>query len=296
MTTMICMRGYSGSGKSTQAQIIADELQGIRVCRDDIRFMLLGKYWTGIKADEERVSVVEKAAVMAAINDKLPVIIDATHLEPRYLRAWAKLAGLHGYSFKVADVKASVDTCIHRDSDRNRSVGAQVIKNQAKRHPMNSWPTIEAYGPVVEPYVPLHGSVSAVMCDLDGTLAINTSGRSPYVYDRVEEDTVDPVVKELLAHHKNIGDLVILCSGRDDSCKPETERWLKANNITWDELHMRAPEKGQKRPDWWVKLELFDDNIRQKYDIKVVYDDRKQVVDIWRRIGLRVFQVAPGNF
>lgn len=36
----------------------------------------------------------------------------------------------------------------------------------------------------------------------------------------------------------------------------------------------------------------------KKYSIDTGYvlDDRRQVVDAWRAIGLTVFQVAPGNF
>ena len=33
-----------------------------------------------------------------------------------------------------------------------------------------------------------------------------------------------------------------------------------------------------------------------KEDIVTIYDDRQQVVDMWREEGLTAFQVAEGNF
>jgi hypothetical protein len=43
-------------------------------------------------------------------------------------------------------------------------------------------------------------------------------------------------------------------------------------------------------------LNLRFNHIRPNYDVKYVIDDRDQVVDMWRSLGLRVLQVAPGNF
>ena len=50
------------------------------------------------------------------------------------------------------------------------------------------------------------------------------------------------------------------------------------------------------RADWIVKKELFVDEISNIYDVKFVLDDRQQVVDMWRSLGLTCFQVAEGNF
>ena len=50
------------------------------------------------------------------------------------------------------------------------------------------------------------------------------------------------------------------------------------------------------RKDAAVKLEIFDREIRNRWNVVAVFDDRQQVVDAWRSIGLAVFQVAPGDF
>jgi len=55
-------------------------------------------------------------------------------------------------------------------------------------------------------------------------------------------------------------------------------------------------EVGDMRKDRIVKLELFNEHIRHNYRVVAVWDDRKQVVEMWRALGLTVFHVADGNF
>jgi hypothetical protein len=59
-------------------------------------------------------------------------------------------------------------------------------------------------------------------------------------------------------------------------------------------VFMRAT--GDQRKDSIIKQELFDRHILGKYNIKFVLDDRNQVVNMWRSLGLTVFQVAEGDF
>jgi hypothetical protein len=83
-------------------------------------------------------------------------------------------------------------------------------------------------------------------------------------------------------------------SGRSDEYRTVTGRWLIDNALPVDGLYMRAA--GDHRKDSVVKHELFDKHIRSTYNVLGVFDDRNQVVEMWRAIGLTVFQVADGNF
>jgi hypothetical protein len=56
-----------------------------------------------------------------------------------------------------------------------------------------------------------------------------------------------------------------------------------------DELWMRA--EGDRRPDDIVKAELFDAHVRDRYDVRFV-----RVVALWRRMNLKCWQVAYGEF
>jgi len=82
----------------------------------------------------------------------------------------------------------------------------------------------------------------AIICDIDGTLA-HIGERSPYDWHRVGEDTLDQVVIDILRHFNDR--VIILVSGRDESCRNETQQWLSDNKVPFQHLYMR-PEKDNK--------------------------------------------------
>lgn len=303
--TLTAMRGYPGSGKSTKAREIAAESGAVVVCRDDLRKMLHDTYWSGKSALEDQVTIAERAAVKGYLAEGVSVIVDATHLNPRYLRKWAKLAAQYGAEFVRVDVTTPVEECIGRDYQRmlagGRYVGEDVIRRMAKDHPVANWPNIQApptFDP--KPVEWIDGLPEAIIVDIDGTVA-HMAGRSPYDYSQVHTDTVDEHVRWLV--NKLATDLdfrILFVSGRDDSCRMETIAWLNKHRIEWDQLHMRPTgakdNHGNKLPDYLVKYDLFDQNIRGKYNVRFVLDDRDQVVNLWRSLGLKCLQVQPGDF
>lgn len=135
----------------------------------------------------------------------------------------------------------------------------------------------------------------AVLVDIDGTLAIRTGDRSPFDWSRVGEDDPNPPVIELVQIIRAAGQhRIILMSGRDESCRTQTEMWLDAQQVPFDELYMR-PEK-DNRKDSIVKEELYRKHVDGRYDVAFIVDDRNQVVAMWRSLGLSCFQVAEGDF
>ena len=137
-----------------------------------------------------------------------------------------------------------------------------------------------------------------VICDIDGTLAI--MNRHPFDWKNVDKDYLNPVVSLHLQEHKEKERRIILMSGRDNSSRELTEKWLKDNAVPYDELHMRGDlYKGggdDYRKDSIVKEELYNEYVKGKYNVIVVYDDRSSVVDLWRSLGLDCFQVNYGDF
>ncbi|MBO0676893.1 AAA family ATPase [Mycolicibacterium sp. S2-37] len=298
------MRGYSGSGKSTRAAEIAKATDAVVVNRDYLRKMLLNEWWTGRPVDEERVTVAERAQVLALLKADVDVVVDATHLNASYLRKWSKMADKLGVEFEVVDVIEDLAVCRQRDHARmlagGRYVGDSVIDKQAKSFPVANWPTVTAQVPFeVIPVEPNPDLQPAIIVDIDGTVA-HMTGRSPYDYSRVSEDVVDPIIRDLVNHMDNQGYWVLFVSGRDHTCREDTEQWLNDNGIWWDHLFMRPAgakdERGNKLPDYKVKHDLFNQNIRGKWDVKFVLDDRDQVVELWRKMGLKCLQVQPGDF
>ena len=65
-------------------------------------------------------------------------------------------------------------------------------------------------------------------------------------------------------------------------------------DVVFDALYMR--QQGDYRQDSIVKVELLQ-QIRDKYGNPYLwFDDRQQVVDAIRAAGVKVLQVAPGDF
>ena len=150
----------------------------------------------------------------------------------------------------------------------------------------------------------IDGAPEAIICDLDGTLAL-IHNRSPY--DASDCDIKDlpniPVIATVLAHFKE-GRKIIFCSGREDKYRPETIRFIEkyctftglvgGHNIISYDLHMRKTDDFRK--DAIIKEEIYSEHIEGKFNVLMVLDDRTSVVQFWRDKGLTCFQVAPGDF
>lgn len=286
MPTFYMTKGLPGSGKSTWAEtfVLGQEAGSVvRVNRDLIRTMLHADRWKGQKTEATTVAARDTLLGLA-MQARLGVISDDTNLDPKLETHFRQLAERYLYDFEIVDFTGvPVKTCIQRDLKRPRSVGEKVIKQMSTRYLEKPF---ELTAP--DPKLPW-----AIVVDIDGTLA-HMVDRSPYDYQLVSSDIVDEVVAELVSSAEQAGYTIIVCSGRDDSCREDTEIWLRKHNIHFDELLMRVT--GDNRKDSIVKSEIFDSNIAGRYNVRYVLDDRDQVVEMWRSRGLKVLQVAPGDF
>ena len=59
-------------------------------------------------------------------------------------------------------------------------------------------------------------------------------------------------------------------------------------------VYMR--DKNDSRKDTIIKHEIYENYIKNKFNVRVIYDDRNSVVDMWRSLGLKCFQVQEGDF
>ena len=67
-----------------------------------------------------------------------------------------------------------------------------------------------------------------------------------------------------------------------------------AHDIRIPELFMR--KQGDHRSDDEVKKDIYEKILKNLYTVELVIDDRNQVVNMWRDLGLSCWQVAPGDF
>lgn len=303
MNKFIIVRGISGSGKSTWAR---SQAGAIVVSRDDIRVMLYGSdgpdYYEHpeLKSREAFVTKVERAIITNGLNYGKTVISDNTNIEMKFVNKLAAIGYSVGVPVEVKVFDVSFDTAVARVGKRagmgGRDLPVEVIRKQYDRFVNTK--NAELSKPFdVQPYEGTPGKPKAFLVDIDGTLAHMRDYRSPFDWHKVHLDDVDDVIADIVAalRETNAEDYtVIVMSGRDAVCRPETEEWLNKHGIPFDHLFMR-PE-GDSRKDNIVKAELFDTYVRDNYDVKFVLDDRQQVVDMWRSMGLTCLQVAPGDF
>jgi len=142
----------------------------------------------------------------------------------------------------------------------------------------------------------------AIIVDLDGTLCniehrLNTLKGPRKDWKRffagIPHDSVDNAVKAVLDGLRTTHS-IILCSGRPDTHRPETEQWLKDQGIQYDRLFMR--QRNDQRSDNIVKQIILDFDIKPDYDILFALDDRNSVCKMWRQNGIKCLQVAEGDF
>ena len=145
-----------------------------------------------------------------------------------------------------------------------------------------------------------------IICDIDGTLADCERRRElaqlndgTFDWEVFFNDTLvgkDKLIREVETVARSLygsGYEVFLFTGRPEKLRETTLKWLHTHHITYfHRLLMR--EDGDFRPDHEIKLEMVES--LKDWKILCVMDDRKSVVDMWRKIGLTCFQVAEGDF
>lgn len=278
MIKVILTRGLPASGKTTWSKDIMDKNPGAykRVNKDELRAMLDVGRWSS--TNEKFILKLRDHIILEAVKNGKHVIVDDTNMHPKHevrIRQLVKNLAM----VEVKDFEIDLDTCIQRDLKRSNSVGEKVIRQM---HQQFIAQTIVPYSAGDKPWV--------VLCDLDGTLAL-LNNRNPYDASTCEQDLLNQPIAEIL---RALDLPIFFVSGRQDTYRPQTESWLKQHGFVVSNLHMRPA--GDMRKDSIVKAEIFEHNIRGKYNVKLVLDDRDQVVYMWRSLGLTCLQVNYGDF
>lgn len=93
------------------------------------------------------------------------------------------------------------------------------------------------------------------------------------------------------------GRSVIFLTGRPEKYRQCTFDWIKENDLPLDDRDVLLMRKdGDHRPEYEIKREIYEQKIKDNYKVIGVFEDRQQCVDMWRSLGLTVFQVANGDY
>jgi predicted kinase len=298
---LLLLVGAPGSGKTTFAKyFIRTEENWMRLCRDDFRTMNFADSLMP-KLEEGLISDMLDAAVETLLRKKCNVLLDATHCRAEYLNHYIeKFNDCADISFKCFECSADelITRCNKRQAETGRHVPTTVIKRfvddlkelkatfDFSPRPLTQTACIAEKQDANFP--------KAIICDLDGTLAL-MGNRDPYDAAESDKDALNESVANVLKTFSGKGYNILLVSGREDIFREPTLRFLEKFAVPFQQLWMR-PTKDYRR-DAIIKREIFDREIKGKYYIEFVLDDRDQVVEMWRKdLKLNCFQVNYGAF
>jgi len=248
----------------------------------------------------EQAKALRNVTLSALLAADMDVVVDDIHLADQSVQEVLAVARQFNCLILVYDMSQTpLDEVLHRNSLRDRPVPEDVIAGYHRTFLVGqSFPLpIPPAPPLPEPpqvYVPIEG-VPTYLVDIDGTVALQ-GDRGLYDWDAVGLDRAnDPVIRLLEALDSTGLCQFVFLSARPEICREPTEKWLINHvGVEWGRLFMR--DTGDERPDEVVKMEIFDREIRERYNVVGVFDDRNKVVSMWRSLGLTVFQVADGDF
>ncbi len=151
--------------------------------------------------------------------------------------------------------------------------------------------------------MPTHQKAKAIIVDLDGTLC-NVDHRVHFVQRHPKDwgsfnknmihDDINNWCYELIEAMRIKNYKIVIVTGRDEDYRSQTIEWLRKYKVHFDQLLMR-PSKDY-REDSDIKEELFNQFVKDQYEVTFVLDDRKSVVERWRKLDLVCLQCAPGEF
>lgn len=300
---LILTVGPSGSGKTTWAKMFIDDNPNfINLNRDVIRaeYMANGneRKYKYTKQKEKLVTELQLNMARAAVASGKGVLVSDTNLNVGTRETWREFAMEMGLQVEVKEFDELPHILVARNLLRTDSRPLDVVYRMARS--MREYMGKPIYDKS-EQKVGMIGwravKPHAVVFDIDGTLAHHDGKRSPYAFSEAIDDRPDDYLIDVLRMHKKDGFQIIILTGRESDPSGVSEvtiDWLKKHDVDFDFIWCR--KHGDHRSDAIVKEELFFDHIADDFSVHCVYDDRDQVVHMWRSIGVTCFQVAYGVF
>lgn len=282
--------GIPCSGKSTWAEKFCNENDYREINRDNLRMELFNlESYNDYKMNRFKESLVTDKVndlIQESAQNKKKIVISDTNLNTTYrVNLINKLEDL-GYDVELKVFEVEFFDALKRNDKRvDKFIPRSVMYNMYRRF-MDYQEATLAW----KKYKPNDKLKPAYIVDIDGTIATNDGHRGFFEWDKVGEDKPIQNVIDIINMLYKTGNRIILLSGRDEVCFNETVEWCHKHGVNFDQLYMRP--KGSFEKDRYVKLDLFNEHIRNQYNVLGVFDDRPQVALLWYDLGLTLFKIG----
>ena len=100
---------------------------------------------------------------------------------------------------------------------------------------------------------------------------------------------VNPMVREIAKRFRD-SHAIVLVSGAPDRYEAQTRQWLKRNSVPFDAVFFR-PDWDKRRGAQFKKT-LYEKQLKNLYNVKLVLDDKEDACETWRGFGLECWQLA----
>ena len=297
MQKLYYCKGLPGSGKSTLAKEMVANSNGtlVRVNRDDLR-KESRHYVRGVfnKRLEREIARVRDERIGDALSRGFDVISDDTNLSERHARHFREIANKYNAELILLDftdpkssLYVSLEECIKRDLNRDSSVGKDVILEMYYSNVLGLKDSNQ-----YQPSAPSLGE--AIIVDLDGTLC-HINGRSHFDSYKYDTDVKDLAIAKLIEAFDALGYNILIVTGREGSplAISQTKKWLQDNGIKYD-LIMFRPEGSNHIKDYEIKKNIYEQYIKDKYQIVFALEDRPRNIRMWRSLGIKVLDCGLG--
>lgn len=282
--------GISGAGKSTYVTEKINENSNLRVVsKDNIRKSLIKNYdsnknlWDqySFKDNEHSINSLFDIQLREAAKNKQNIIIDNTNLSKSKNERLERLLKNYGYveidyiNFNLTD---NINFYLENNQNRINTIPMRAINDQYLLAAQSG-------------YLELSSSNIALV-DIDGTVAIKCD-RSPFEYNKADNDTPNQYVIDTinaLYETKRI-DYIQFLSGRESYSYELTRNWLIKHGFDMTKHRLLMRRTSDHRRDSVIKNEIYESCLKQN-NIKYLFDDRNQVIDMWWDNKLPVFHVG----
>jgi predicted kinase len=306
--------GLPASGKSTFAKTFCENNKNfIRLNRDDIRSMF-GVLNSFTKENENLVVESQLVLLEKAFKKGFSVILDNTNFNPEIYKKIDLVVNKYNVDVEFKYFDTPLEECIKRNSERENQVPKDVIYNMFLKWVKGKTPqqiidkVKSKTSEMMQRFEPYYyhnenstnlkginsGTKDAIIVDIDGTIAF-ANNRNIYDYSKVHLDDPNKEILDIIKCYTDILKMrVIIVSGRKSDSSEQTKVWLEQHLKGYEHLYMRNEK--DNRCDSIIKEEIYNNYIKDKFNVVAVFDDRNRVVDMWRKNGLKVLQVAEGDF